>query len=181
MTSLLRTAAAALSVLLIACGSSSQPVSDPIAGMPAGQQRTISRVDFQDDWPFVPGVGTLACQDGAVVFRAAGVTYALNERGRAQGYPAVDPLRVTQSAAPSNPLRRLRQEERTQIFAELASCKTAGNAPQCRQRIADRHGLAADEVPQIEVEGNERRWPPLVPQLKSFQKVLDAGLDLCRR
>src|SRR5262249_29729759 len=150
----------ALTLLMAACGPSSRAVSDPIAGVPAGQQRAISRFDFQDDWPFVPGAGTLACQDGAVAFRAGGSTYALNDRARARGYASIEPLRVTQSAAPSNPLRRLRQDERTHIFAELASCQTAG-APPCRQRVADRHGLAADEVQQIDVEGNERRWLPL--------------------
>ncbi|HEX4566761.1 MAG TPA: DUF2511 domain-containing protein [Vicinamibacterales bacterium] len=148
--------------------------------MPARQQRAVSRFDFPDEWPFVAGEGTLACQGGAVAFRAGNSTYALNEPARARGYASVEPLRLTQSAAPSNPLRRLRQEERTHIFAELASCKTAGSAPECRRRVADRYGLAPDEAQQIDVEGNERRWPPLTPQLMSVQKVLEAGLALCR-
>jgi hypothetical protein len=139
----------------------------------------VSRADFQDEWPFVPGAGTLACQNGAVAFRAGGSTYALNDPARARGYDSVEPLRVTQSAAPTNPLRRLRQDERTRIFAELASCQTAGDSPPCRQRVAARHGLEPDEVRQIDVEGNERRWPPLTPQYRSMQKLVDAGLALC--
>ena len=170
----------ALSLSMVACGRSSAALSDPVAGIPPGQQRTVSRLDFQDDWPFVPGTGTLACQDGAVAFRAGGTTYALTERGRALGYASIEPLRVTESAAPTNPLRRLHQDERTRIFAVLASCQNEGDAARCRQRVADRYGLAPDEVRQIDVEGKERRWPPLTPQFRSIQKMLDAGLALCR-
>jgi len=167
--------------VLAGCGGSSGHVTDPIAEMPLGQQRTVSRFDFQDEWPLVAGQGTLACRDGAVAFRAGNITYALNDTARARGYASVEPLRVTQSSAPTNPLRRLPQDARTQIFAELASCQTAGNAPECRCRVAERHALAPDETQQIDVEGNERRWPPLRPQPMSIQKVLDAGLALCRR
>jgi hypothetical protein len=165
--------------VLTACGSTPRDVADPIAGIPVSQQRAVDRFQFQDDWPFVPGAGTLACQDGAVVFRAGGRSHGLNERARTRGYASIDSLRATQSRAPSNPLRRLRQEDRTEIFTALASCRTAGDASQCRQRIADRHRLESDELQQIEVEGNERRWPPLTPQVMSVQKVLDAGLVLC--
>jgi len=171
----------AVSVFVLAsCGGSAGRVSNPIAGMPSAQQRTVSRLDFQDEWPFTAGEGTLACQDGAVAFRAGNTTYALNEAARARGYASIEPLRVTQSAAPTNPLRRVRQDQRTQIFGELASCKTAGNVLECRRRVADRHGLSPDEAQQIDVEGNERRWPPLTPQRMSIQKVVDAGLALCR-
>lgn len=170
----------AIAVLVLAgCGGSAR-ISDPIADMPAGHQRSVTRRDFQDDWPFVPGAGTLGCQDGAVAFRANGITYALNDRARARGYASIEALRVTQSVAPTNPLRRLRQEERVQIFVALASCRSAADAVRCRQRTAERHGLAPDEAQQIDVEGNERRWPPLAPEFRRIQKVLDEGLALCR-
>src|SRR5262249_20339843 len=127
----LKAATVALSVLMLACSPAAGTVSDPVGDMPPGQQRTLSRVEIRDDWPFVPGAGTLACQDGAVAFRAGGSTYALNDAARARGYASIEPLRMTQSAPPTNPLRRLRQEERTRIFGELSACRTVADARQC--------------------------------------------------
>jgi hypothetical protein len=175
-----RRLASVIFLLALACSGASRSVTDPIDGIPAAQQRAISRFDFQDDWPFEPGVGTLACSTGAVVFRANGTTYALNDTARSRGYASADPIRLAQSGAPSNPLRRIRQEDRVRIFRELRACDTTADASGCRQRIARERGLASDELQQIDVEGRERSWPPLTPALKSMQRVLDTGRGLCR-
>ena len=61
------------------------------------------------------------------------------------------------SRPPSSPLSRLKQEQRTQIFAAAAACQ----ADACRQRLRDTHGISAAELEQIEAEGRERLWPPV--------------------
>jgi hypothetical protein len=152
---------------------------DRIENVPAAQQRTISRSDFADDWPFVPGTGTLGCAEGAVAFRAQGVTYGLNDAARARGYVRPDGILVTQSAAPSNPLGRLRQDERMQMFAASQACESTADPSACKQRLSQSHRVSGDELVQIETEGRERSWPPLSPRPRSLASVLRAGSKMC--
>ncbi len=60
------------------CGRSTAVVSDPVPGLPAAQQRTITRTELGYQWPFTVGVGTVACDGGALAFRSGGTTYALS-------------------------------------------------------------------------------------------------------
>lgn len=168
-------------VTVSACGGSVARVADPIPGLAATQQRTISRHDFRDDWPFEPGTGTLGCIAGAVVFRIRGVSYALNDAARARGYVSVDPIVVSQSRQPSNPLGRIRQDERMRIFRASTDCPTGAAAAACRRRLAASGGLSADDLSQIEAEGRERYWPPLSAPRRSTGPVVQAGLALCPR
>jgi hypothetical protein len=165
--------------LAIGCAKS-QTVVDPIPDIPISQQRTVQRHDFEPGWPFQVGTGTLGCRDGAVSFRAGGVTYALNDAARSR-FPAAEPIRVFQSAAPSNPLARLKQDERMHIFAELAACDQSGSSLSCKQRLRERAGLSEAELKQIDDEGIERRWPPLKRDYVPLDSVLTAGRNLCNR
>jgi hypothetical protein len=75
-----RPAALTLLLFFAACGESRPPqIADPIADIPGTQQRTVTRSE-RWDWPFTVGTGTLGCTSGAVVFRAGGVSYSVNER-----------------------------------------------------------------------------------------------------
>jgi uncharacterized protein DUF2511 len=173
--------ASGLSLMTVACGSGTVAPAEPVAGMPPAHQRQISRAELPDDWPFVPGTGTLACDGGAVAFRAQGVTYALNDGARARGYADVNPIVVTQSAAPSNPLRRIPQDDRMRIFIASSACAARPEPSVCRRDLASARQLTADELIQIDAEGRERAWPPLTPSTRSVKPVLDAGLALCGR
>ncbi len=151
-------------------------VADPIAGIAENQQRAVGRNDFPRRWPFTVGTGTLGCVDGALVFRASGVTYALNDAAASRGFASAEPIRLTQHLPPSNPLTRLTQERRTQIFSQSSACAGSGR---CRQRVRDAHALSDAELAQVEAEGQERRWPPLTPNRITLAPVIDAGMKLC--
>jgi hypothetical protein len=173
-----------LLVLSTACdGSRSQRVADPIPDVPANQQRTIARAEIGWKWPLSVGVGTLGCISDAVVFRAAGVTYALNEAATSRGFAPLDPIWATPSSGPRDPLKRLTQDQRMRIFAEASACEKAKPADQghCQQRILETQGLSEQELKQIEAEGRERTWPPLSPMRRSVAPLVDAGLTLCTR
>lgn len=150
---------------------------DSIAGIPETQQRNVSRHEFAFRWPFVAGTGTLGCMSGAVVFRANGVTYALNDAAEAQGFAPLTLARVTVDPGPRHPLARLKQDERTQIFSALEACGEHASA--CRQRLRNRYQLSSEELAQIEAEGVERHWPPLPPEYRSVAPLVQAGLQLC--
>lgn len=171
----------ALAAVSVACGRGAVAPAEPLPGIPLDRQRQISRVDLVDSWPFTVGTGTLACDGGAVAFRAQGVTYALNAAARARGYDDVSPIVVTQSAEPGNPLRRVPQDDRMRIFAESAACATTADPSGCRHEVASRHQLTTEELDQVDVEGHERTWPPLTAVKRSVKPVADVGLALCAR
>lgn len=174
-----------LLVLLLsgACARHGQ-VTDPIAGVPVKQQRVIMRSELSWRWPFTVGTGTIGCAAGAVVFRAGGVDYAVNEPAKAGGFASIEAIRLTQSGWPSDPLSRITQDVRRTIFAEASSCATATTADAaaggCRQRLRESRAVSEAELKQIEVEGRERTWPPLPPAYVTLDPVVDAGLKLCR-
>jgi hypothetical protein len=119
-----------------------------------------------------------------VVFRTGDRTYALNDAAMAKGFASVKPLQVVVEPPPRNPLARVKQETRMQIFARAAACGETGSeravaAGACRQRLRDAHGLSDDELKQIEAEGTERRWRPLSPEYRSLAPLVEAGLKLC--
>lgn len=164
-----------------ACAGGAATVADPIPDIPANQQRHISRHDFADNWPFEPGEGTLGCIAEAVVFRAQGTTYALNDAAASRGYMRVDSILVSQSKPPSRPLKRITQDERMRIFRASEECAASADRAGCKQRLAQSRGLSADELAQIEAEGGERSWPPLPPPRRSTAPVLKAGAAMCSR
>lgn len=164
------------------CEGRPQSIRDPIPDIPANQQRTVARNEFRWQWPFAVGVGTLGCTSGAVVFRTGNVTYALNDAAKAKGFASVKPTQVTVDAGPRNPLARVKQETRMQIFAQAAACNATGSdhsPTACRQGLRGTHGLSDDELKQIEAEGTERRWRPLQPEYRSLAPLVEAGLKLC--
>jgi len=167
-----------LLLILAACGG--QPtqhrVADPIAGIPENQQRTVGRNDFPRRWPFTVGTGTLGCVDGAVVFHVSDITYALNDAAASRGFGSAEPIRLTQHRAPSNPLSRLTQERRMQIFTASGGC---ADSVSCKQRLREVHAISGAELQQIEAEGLERNWPPLPPKHVPLDPLLAAGRQLC--
>ena len=164
-----------------ACAGGTVPVQDPIPNIPANQQRRISRADFADTWPFEPGTGTLGCLAEAVVFRVHGVTYGLNDAARARGYATVDPIVLSQSKAPSHPLKRITQDERMRIFRSSQACPSGPDPAACKQKLAESNRLSSEELTQVEAEGRERSWPPLTAPQKSTAPVLKAGAGMCSR
>jgi hypothetical protein len=171
-----------------ACQRQDAPIRDPIPDIPASQQRAVARTDFDWKWPFSIGHGTLACADAAIMFRHDGKTYALNDAARSRGFALVDPIwRWQASGMPSDPLRRLSQEHRQRIFAELMACEGDGSiavraqADQCKNRLAGLRGLTEAELKQISVEGHERLWDPLKRERASLAPLIEAGQQLCKR
>lgn len=167
-------------VFLAGCRQNPSPVADPIAEIPINQQRTLNRSEFRYKWPFTVGIGTLGCDSSAFVFRSNGVNYALNEAARARGFAPVDPIRRVQgSGPPSNPLPRLKQEQRMEIFAAAVGCDKDADPALCRKRLRATHTLSDADWDQIVAEGRERVWPPLSPPMMSLDPLLDAGKKLC--
>jgi hypothetical protein len=173
---------------LAACGGRVETVADPIQGVPLAQQRTIDRAELGYKWPFEVGVGTIACDGGAMFFRSGGTTYALSKGAGTRGYANVDAIRRVQgSGPPSDPVSRLTQEVRMKLFAEVSACGNAADAAgsprvaECRTRIRERGGLSESELTKIEAEGVERNWPPRPPVLMSLDAVADAARSLCPR
>jgi hypothetical protein len=165
-----------------ACGAG---VTDPVPDFPAAQQRAVTRAQFGLDWPFDAAAGTIACKNGAVAFRTSGETYAINEAAARLGLRRVDGLlRLQRGVPPTNPLSRLRQEDRQRIFRQSMLCEKFAvpeSVTRCKAELRDGSGLTAAELTQIEVEGQERRWPPLVLQPASLDALTRAGLKLCGR
>lgn len=172
-------------VLLQACaGGSDDALRDPIPDVPPSRQRTVTRGEFDLRWPLTVGTGTLGCTSGAVLFRSGGVTYALNGAARTRRYAAVGSIQQARSSAPTNPLKRLDQDERMRIFAAADACERADRASalrldSCGQRLLRTYALSEPELRQIQAEGQERRWPPLSPARADLTPLVDAGLRLC--
>ena len=172
-----------VSFICSACSGQSNQVSDPIQGFPAAQQQTITRGGVDKNWPLTVGRGTLGCLSGAVVFRFNGASYAVNDAARAQGFASIEPLlEVQPSRGPSNPLGRLTQDVRMQIFAESAACEARGGSEQheCIRGIRARHRLSEADLKQIMDEGRERSWAPLRREKADLKPLVDRGLKLCR-
>jgi hypothetical protein len=173
--------------MLVSCGGRAERPPDPVPDVPAAQQRDVTRREFGLRWPFTVAHGTLACVDQAVVFRSAGVTYALNEAARARGFAPADEMLQPRHPPPTRPLARLPQGVRARIFAAVAACGTVTPAAsdtagaRCRARLAAAEGLSADELEQIDVEGHERFWRPLPAPRQSVVPIVEAGLRLCPR
>jgi hypothetical protein len=171
-----------------ACQSADAPIRDPIPDIPPSQQRAVARTDFDWKWPFSIGHGTLGCTDAAIIFRYDGKTYALNDAARSRGFAIVDPIwRWQSSGMPSDPLRKLSQEDRQKVFAELMACEGDGSigvraqADRCLKRLAELRGLTEPELKQISVEGHERLWSPLHGTRASLEPLIEAGQQLCKR
>lgn len=156
-------------------------IRDPIENIPISRQRTISRSDLGFRWPLSVGAGTLACDDTeAIVFRNQGITYLL--RGQRAGTHDIQAVRMPEPAAPpSNPLKRLKQAEREEMFRQVSQCDSqAANEAGCRRAAVQRFGLSDAEWDQIDVEGHERRWPPLSRGWMSLDPLIAAGRALCQ-
>jgi hypothetical protein len=169
-------------VVLSGCGKQGSTIAEPVEGIPLTQQRTIDRNELGYKWPFDPGTGTIACDGGALFFRANGTTYALSRGAGTRGYADIDTIRRPQgSGPPSDPVSRLTQEERIKIFAQSSACssESAGNASDCKARVRTRSNISDSELTRIEAEGAERFWPPLKPPLMSLDAVTDAARQLC--
>lgn len=177
-----RAAGLCLLLFFAACGQSRpQRIADPIPGIPDNQQRTVSRSEFRWDWPFTVGTGTLGCASGAVVFRTEGTNYAVNDAAKARGFPTVEPIRQIQgSGPPSDPLKGVTQDQRMQIFAASRACESDADTGRCKQQLRAARTLSEIELSQIEAEGKERLWPPLLPKRIGLDPLIAAGLKLCQ-
>jgi hypothetical protein len=171
-----------LLLLFAACGPTErQGPADPIPGIPDNQQRTVTRSEFRWDWPFTVGTGTLGCASGAVVFRAAGANYGVNDAAKSRGFQPVEPIRENQGSGwPSDPLKRLKQDQRMEIFRASAACEGNADAAGCRHRLRVARMLSEAELHQIDAEGRERFWPPLMSKRMSLDPMITAGLKLCQ-
>ena len=170
-------AALAVAVAVAGCVAG----ADVIGGVPSHQHRAISRTDFPTEWPFSMNSGLLGCDSGAVVFRAVGVTYALNDAARRRGFEEIARIRLLQpSPPPTNPLKGVNQDIRMAIYKEAAACGNGAVASQCRQRVRERRALTDAQLSEIEAEGVERIWPPNQRGLVSLEPIVEAGLKLCR-
>ena len=158
-------------------GQGSSPSLDLIPGIPAEVQRYVSRSELGLLWPLEIGQGTIGCLSGAIVFRGQGIDYALNDAARSRGFRPIDPIWEDRTEGwPSNPLKRISQDMRKRIYAELAACQKAkGTVSACRERVRVKAQLTDAEVDQIFAEGVERRWPPLKPNRKSLDPLLNVG------
>ena len=184
LTSSLRTFGIFVVTLCASCTRGTE-TSDPIDAIPARQQRVIRRAELDWRWPLTVGTGTLGCVSGAVVFRSGGVNYAVNDQAQRRGFASIEPLRIAQpSGPPQNPLKGLPQDVRMRIFAESRACdrssgSNSGAAQACRQRIRARDGLTEADLKQVEMEGEDRVWPPLVRANASLEPLALAGSKLC--
>jgi hypothetical protein len=160
-------------------------VTDPVENVPLTQQRNIDRNELGYKWPFTPGVGTIACDGGALFFRTGGTTYALSRGAGTRGYANVDAIRRVQgSGPPSDPVSRLTQGVREKVFADVSACGDAAGAgsqraAECKARVRERAKVSEDELTKIEAEGVERNWPPRPPILMSLDPITEAARPLC--
>jgi hypothetical protein len=173
---------------LFACGNEGPPAPvELIPDIPPTQQRVINRSDLLEEWPFSVRTGSLGCVSGAVVFRTGNLTYAMNDRARARGWATPEPIRVrATSPLPTNPLPGVPQDTRMAIFAQAARCESMTGAPRaettnCKKRVRESHGLSEADLKQIEAEGAERFWSPVVRPLMTLEPLIDMGLKLCRQ
>ena len=178
-----RLAAVVLATMtVVACRETRPPVEDPMPGVPLTQQKTISRTDLGHEWPFTPGTGTIVCDAGALAFRAGGATYALSQGAGTRGYANINPVRRRQgSGPPSDPVSRVKQDDRMKIFAQVSECGAAADAVSraCRARIRERYRLPESDLARIEAEGAERYWPPLELPFMSLDPVITMARQLC--
>lgn len=165
----------------VACGSREISITDAVPGVALDHQRTISRAEFGFRWPLSAGVGVLACGPrGAILFRTQGTTYELSgDPGKGSDIQA---LRVPEgSGPPSNPLRRIKQDDRMRAFESVTSCASHPNDTHCVDDELHRLGLSHDDWALIEAEGKERQWPPLVRDMMPLEPLLAAGRELCAK
>ena len=110
-------------------GQGSSPNFDAIPNIPPEAQRYVSRSELGLLWPLEIGQGTIGCVSGAVVSAIQGVDYALNDAARSRGYRPIDPIWEDRTEGwPSNPLKRISQDMRKRIYAELAACQKSQKA-----------------------------------------------------
>jgi hypothetical protein len=174
--------------LTVACTAKPAPVEDPVPGIAATRQRTITRNEFGFAWPFEVGTGTIACDGGALAFRAGGTTYALSRGAGTRTYANIDAIRRRQGGGPpTDPVSRLTQETRMKLFAQSSGCgastggATARGVDECKARIRDRAGISESELTRIEAEGAERFWPPAERPLMPLDPIVAEANTLCSR
>jgi hypothetical protein len=174
-----RVAGFVLLMAMTACGHGSTRIDDPVAGVPLARQRAVSRLEFGFRWPLSVGVGVLACDEQrTILFRTQGTTYRLT--GPTSAIAGLAPYRILEpSGPPTNPLRRIKQDDRMAVFASVMSC-APGDAS-CSDAPLRRFGLTREEWTQVEAEGRERRWPPLTREPMTLDPLIAAGRPLCDR
>jgi hypothetical protein len=72
------------------------------------------------------------------------------------------------------------QDERAAAFQAMLRCESPGLIDDtCRRTVLAHFGLSLDEWKLIDVEGHERRWPPLRREAMSLEPLVAAGRALC--
>jgi hypothetical protein len=65
-------------------------------------------------------------------------------------------------------------------FESMLHCQTRKLVdPTCQDVVLARFGLSRDEWALIDVEGHERKWPPLARGLMPLDALITAGRALC--
>jgi hypothetical protein len=164
----------------IGCGSDRPSPEDRVAGVADAQQRRVSKHAFGNDWPLVADSATLACNQDQVVIHVEGHDYALSDANKSFPLLPDNLLGPAHSKWPSNPLSRLRQEERQHLFTQLTACAKQADAAACRRDLGATAHLSDQELDQIDVEGRERLWPPLPTPRHTVDALVDAGKWLCK-
>ena len=162
----------------------------------APTERAITRAELGEAWPLTVESGVIACADGSsIVFRADGVTYAINGTARrqatARGYRDIEPIqRLTPPGAITARADRFSEADRQAIFADMVHCQRNGaqtgaaavaRAEACRTQVPRAGTLAGNELNLIMTEGAAIGWPPLKPARAGIRPIFNIGLELCRR
>ena len=172
-------------------------------------ERTISRADFDEDWPFTVDSGTLACRSlaKAVTFTAGGTTYAVN--GTASTLQTAVPVDPIWAYAPPvatdvDIVDRMPLSDREEIYRQLLSCedqamlradrevpitdRTSLEAnvermreleAECERIVRNRWSISEDEEARIGLEGVTGSLPAARVIRKSIGSIVQAGLALC--
>ena len=174
-----------------ACGGGTARREDPRPEQPAvgAHERSVASTDFGSAWPLTVDQGILACVDGSsVIFKASGITYAVNGRARGrlaeQSWREVEAITKTAQLTGVPSVARLDVPTRREIFRRYLECEDAKSSRAisegCKRALQASHHVSAQELSIISTEGLSHSWPPLKPIYVSLQPLITAGLALCR-
>ncbi|WP_419861751.1 DUF2511 domain-containing protein [Candidatus Palauibacter sp.] len=175
----------------------------------SSSERTISRSDFGDEWPFTVESGLLRCSPPSVVtFTSGGTTYAVN--GTAMTVVgagvAIEPIWALAPPLISDIdiVDRLSLSDRQEIFRQLGVCEDRAMEraeteipvtdmasltamaerqdelmAECKGQVRSRFGIDGDEETKIAVEGVSGALPSSTRLRVDISPVIQAGLALC--
>lgn len=181
------------------------PKADPATPTLPPNERSVTRAEYGEQWPFTVDSGTLVCVEAsAVLFRTDGGLYALNGRARgSRRWAEPDAILKTGElmAGEYEPVARLEETQRRAIFAASVACEDDGDrvgeaaggslaqqaaiarrsSDECKVGLRTARGLSESEARQIGLEGGSKGWSPLSPhRVGSINELIADGLKLCQ-